>query len=174
MLLKAKQFLEFTIELLLAIVAAALIMQFVFMHSEVPSGSMIPTISIGDHFILNKVTPYYRKPERGEIVVFFDGKDNLIKRVIGLPGDELDLYAGNLYVNGVLLDEPYLNHPNSTFPLNPNIVFPLTVPENHFFVMGDNRLNSADSRYFGSVNREDLVAIGGIRVFPFNAIGILK
>ncbi|OON93545.1 MAG: signal peptidase I [Candidatus Epulonipiscioides saccharophilum] len=174
MLVKVKQFLEGTTELILAILAAILITQFVFMHSTVPTGSMIPTILIGDHLILNKISAYYREPEHSEIIVFFNGQDNLIKRVIGLPGDEIDLIQGQVFLNGKPIDEPYLNDQNSTFPLNNRIRYPYVVPKEHYFVMGDNRLNSADSRDFGPVYRGDLVSIGALKFYPFDSIHMLK
>ncbi|WP_044149620.1 signal peptidase I [Candidatus Epulonipiscium viviparus] len=174
MLLKIKNFFNSTVELLLAVLAAVLLTQFVFMHSTVPTGSMIPTILIGDHLILNKVSAYYKEPDRGDIVVFFNGQDNLIKRVIALPGDEIDLIAGNVYLNGSLIDEPYLKDAHSTYPLNYRITFPFVVPQDHYFVMGDNRLNSADSRDFGPIYRGDLVSIGAFKFFPFDNIHMLK
>ncbi|ONI45840.1 signal peptidase I [Candidatus Epulonipiscioides gigas] len=174
MLIKLKQFLDVTKELLLAVLAAILITQFVFMHSTVPTGSMIPTIMIGDHLALNKVTAYYRSPERGEIIVFYNGKDNLIKRVIGLPGEEINLINGEVYIDGILYNEPYLKDQFSTYPLNYSIQFPYIVPQDHYFVMGDNRLNSADSRYFGPIYKGDVVSIGAFKFYPFDNIHMLE
>ncbi len=173
-MLKIKRFLDFVIDILLAILAAAIAMQFIFMRSHVPTGSMIPTIAIGDQFILNRITPYYRAPNRGEILVFYDGTNYLIKRVIGLPGEKIDLINGDVYINNQKLDEPYLNDPHSTYPLIPSLEFPYEVPQDYFFLMGDNRFNSVDSRYFGPISKNDIVAIGGLKFFPFNDIHLLQ
>ncbi|OOB80439.1 MAG: signal peptidase I [Epulopiscium sp. Nuni2H_MBin003] len=172
-MLKVRNIFQIISELLLAILSAVIITQFIFMHSSVPTGSMIPTILIGDHLALNKITAYYRMPKRGEIIVFFNGQDNLIKRVIALPGEEVDLINGIVLINGTPLDEPYLNEPNSTFPITYNIDFPYVVPDEYIFVLGDNRKNSSDSRDFGPISRHDIVSIGAYRIYPFSDMEVL-
>ena len=89
----------------LAVLSALLISQFLIMHTRIPSGSMIPTIEPGDHLIVNLIPSYYREPKKGEIVVFEYGGEHLIKRVIGEPGDIIDLSEGKIYINHEEVDE---------------------------------------------------------------------
>jgi signal peptidase I len=102
------------------------------------------------------------------MVVFLHDGQNLIKRVIGEPGDVIDIHDGKVFVNDQELDESrYIRVLESTEA--PRILtYPFTVPENEYFVMGDNRLNSYDSRYFGSIPRHTIFAKGGFRIYPRN------
>jgi len=167
--------------------------------NDVPTGSMEPTILIGDRVFVNKLAydlkiPYTTRhvarwddPQQGDIVVFYSPRDGqrLIKRVIGLPGDTLTLDRNRLYINGipmqyehlgkdvadqmasetqtgyVFLQEKLESKPHSVMVALSRSMFssfqPLTVPEGNYFVMGDNRDNSADSRYFGFVDRSRIV-----------------
>lgn len=169
-----KNFLEFVKEPLLAVLAALLITQFLFAHTTIPTPSMEPTIMTGDHVIINHLPYYYRNPVRGEIVIFKEGNENLVKRVIGEPGDTIDLIDGKVYINNLILDESdYLDRSIETYPLDTSIQFPFIVPEDHYFVMGDNRLNSGDSRIMGPISRDVIIARGGFRIYPFNNVGIV-
>ncbi len=163
----------FIIEPILAILAALLISHFLMAHTTIPTGSMIPTININDHMIINRIPYYYRNPERGELVIFRYEGQNLIKRVVGMAGDIIDMEGGRVYINGEEFDElEYINTPNTTYPQF--IKYPYTVPENSYFVMGDNRENSGDSRSFGAVTRADIIATGGYRIYPFNNLGWVR
>lgn len=175
-LIKFKNFFEFIKEPLLAVLAALLISQFLIMHTRIPSGSMIPTINKGDHLIVNLIPNYYREPKRGEIVVFEYNGENLIKRVIGMPGDEIDLIDGKVYINKEEIDETaYIHTFNSTREyVGSEVDFPYIVPENSYFMMGDNREGSADSRIFGSISKDKIIAIGAFKIYPLQAIGVLK
>lgn len=168
--------LEFIKEPVLAVLAALLVIQFVTAHTRIPSGSMIPTIQIGDHMLVNRIPYYYKDPTRGEIVIFKQDDINLVKRVVGMPGDEVDLIEEEVYINGEKLDESaYLPKGTITYPFDySEVTFPLTVPEGEYFVMGDNRENSQDSRYFGTIQREVVFARGGFRIYPFSNIGVVK
>lgn len=169
-----KEILEWTRDIVIAVVIALVITRFVITHTVIPTGSMIPTIQIDDHLIINRVPFYFTDPKAGEVVIFHQEKE-LIKRVIAVPGDLLDLREGDVYINDEKLDEPYLNEPSSTYSFNmEEIQFPLEVPEDMYFVMGDNRNNSEDSRYFGFVNRKQIYAKSGLRIWPLNRIGFLK
>lgn len=160
----------------LAILCALLISQFLMMHTRIPSGSMIPTIEPGDHLIVNLMPNYYRTPKRGEIVVFEYGGEHLIKRVIGEPNDVVDLKDGKVYINNEEIDETaYIHTYNGTREYaGSDIEFPYMVPEGCYFMMGDNREGSADSRIFGSISKDAIIAIGALKIFPFQAIGVLK
>lgn len=163
-------------EPILAILAALLISCFIISHTRVPTESMMPTISPGDHLIVNRLPYYYRNPVAGEIVVFEKDSDHLIKRVIGVPGDIIDIVENVVYVNGKPLDESrYLGKEMKTYLFaGADIDFPYLVPEEYYFVMGDNRLNSKDSRVFGPVARKDIIAKAGYRIFPIQRIGAIK
>jgi signal peptidase I len=138
----------------------------------VPTGSMEPTILVGDHFILdklgyeanypavvNKVLPE-RPIHRGDILAFWapeNGELKLVKRVIGIPGDVIEIRAGEIYINGQKVSEPYVQHLLAADRQPIRDMAPLTIPTDRFFMMGDNRDNSRDSRYFGLVRRDDIV-----------------
>lgn len=170
-----KSFLDFIKEPLLAILAALLITQFLFAHTQIPTPSMESTIMTGDHMIINRLPYYYRDPSPGEIIIFKHDGEFLVKRLIGKPGDIINLIDGYVYVNDTLLDETiYLDSSAETYPLHPDISFPFEVPEDYYFVMGDNRTRSADSRMFGPISRDVIVAKGGFRIYPFNNIGWVR
>jgi signal peptidase I len=138
----------------------------------IPSGSMIPTLQINDRVLVNKFIYRFTEPERGDIVVFesVDNSDeDLIKRVVGLPGDEIAVRGGKLFVNGEPQKEPYTNQklPDMTSFAQ------TTVPEGHVFVMGDNRGNSQDSRVFGPLPRENIEGEAFLRFWPPGRIGLL-
>ena len=145
-----------------ALVVALVVKTFLFQAFYIPSGSMEPTLEKGDRVLVNKLSYDLHDVNRGDIVVFeptrarsgTDGIKDLIKRVIGLPGDVIETRDGVVYVNGEPLDEPYLAEGTMTGDpsdgQNPAIERQ-TVPEGHVFVMGDNRANSADSRYRGPI-----------------------
>ncbi len=169
-----KEAFEWGRDIAIAIVIALLITRFVITHTLIPTGSMIPTIEINDHLIINRVPFYFTDPKRGEIVVFHNDKE-LIKRVIAIPGDTLDFQNGDVYLNGELLDEPYLYEQSSTYDfMMDDIEFPLEIPENMYFMMGDNRNNSEDSRYFGMIHRDAIYAKSWFRIWPLNRLGSVK
>jgi len=135
----------------------------------VPSESMSPTILVGDHFFLDKLAFPANYPHalqrflpardiaRGEILAFWPpdgGNLRLIKRVVGLPGETLEMRGKDIYINGARLDEPYAVFQD--LPARSNFG-PITIPADHFFMMGDNRNNSRDSRFFGPASREAIV-----------------
>lgn len=163
-------------EPILAILAALLISCFIISHTRVPTESMLPTIKPGDHLIVNRLPYYYRDPLRGEVIVFEYGKDHLIKRVIGVPGDQIEIKNDEVYVNGQALDESnYISEKMKTYLFTgSDIKFPYIVPEGYYFVMGDNRLNSKDSRVFGPIKREMIIAKAGYRIFPIQSIGTIQ
>lgn len=163
-------------EILMAILVVMLFTQFVGSHSVVPTGSMLPTIEIGDHLITNRIPYYYRDPARGEVVVFYQDGEYLVKRVIGLPGDEIDIRENKVWINGKPLDErDYIYIWDSTGQVvGVGIDYPLTIPEDHYFVLGDNRPDSSDSRYFGPISRKQIVSQAMWRIFPIEKIGVIR
>jgi signal peptidase I len=138
----------------------------------IPSGSMIPTLEIGDRVLVNKFIYRFTDPRRGDIIVFEsvdNSNEDLIKRVVGLPGDKIAVRGGKLFVNGEPQKEPYTNQ---TFP-DRSFFAKTTVPKNHVFVMGDNRGNSADSRVFGPLPEKNIEGEAFLRFWPPDRIGLL-
>lgn len=137
----------------------------------VKGSSMVPTLENKDYLLINKQAYNLGEPERGDIVVFpheeGDGEESLyIKRVIALPGDRLVIKNGNVYINDELQEEEYIKNAATT---SGKIDF--VIPEGEIFVMGDNRENSSDSRYFGTVTIDDVLGEVMVRLFPLNKIG---
>ena len=168
--------------ILLAVGLSVLIRLFVGEPFYVPSGSMLETIQIGDRLFGEKISYRFRSPERGEVVTFHDpaGTDVLlIKRVIATQGETVDFVDGVVYVNGAPLDEPYTNGlPSEPFSstasfLEEPLVYPYTVPEGCIWVMGDNRVNSQDSRYFGPVEVDSVTSRGVVIFWPPEDFGTL-
>ena len=138
----------------------------------IPSGSMIPTLEIGDRVLVNKFIYRFTVPSRGDIIVFEsvdNSNEDLIKRVVGLPGDKIAVRGGKLFVNGEPQREPYTNKklPDRSFYAKRK------VPKNHVFVMGDNRGNSADSRVFGPLPEKNIEGEAFLRFWPPDRIGLL-
>lgn len=161
---------EYVESIVIAIVMALIIKAFFIQAFKIPSGSMIPTLKIGDHILVSKFIygtklPFtdkviipFKKPVRGDIIVFKypeDESKDFIKRVIGLPGDTLEVKEKKVYINGNPIEETYPEHNDSViypYGIQPRDNFgPVNVPDDSYFVMGDNRDFSLDSRYWGFV-----------------------
>ena len=112
-------------------------------NSYIPSASMEPSLSVGRKYPYFKLNYIFSGPDRGDIVIYDKNGVVYCKRVIGLPGDHIELEGGNVYINGTLLNEPYAN--GNTYALLQDTY---DVPDNEYFVMGDNRENSNDSRFW--------------------------
>jgi signal peptidase I len=169
-----------------ALVVALIVKTFLFQAFYIPSASMEPTLSEGDRVLVNKVSYDLHDVHRGDVIVFelddedvgADGIKDLIKRVIGLPGETIETRDGVVYVNDRALDEPYLADGTLTGDprdgQNPSIERQ-TVPEGHVYVLGDNRSNSADSRYpnRGPIPIDTIVGRAFVLVWPPADIGTL-
>jgi len=137
---------EWGVSLIIALAIVLFMFTFVAQPVKVPTGSMEPTVMTNDLLIMEKISRYWRDYEFGDILVFYHDPDNLggelyLKRLIGLPGDTIEVRDGKLYRNERLADEPYLNG----LMMNGRYG-PIVVPEGHYFFMGDNRNRSHDSR----------------------------
>jgi signal peptidase I len=163
--------LEFLIILLVSFVLVfGFVRPFIVEAFWIPSASMVPTLKYGDRVLVNKFIYRFTEPQRGDIIVFKsvegDGQD-LIKRVVGVPGDEIAVRGGKLFVNGEPQKEPYVN---KKFP-DRSFYAPTTVPKDHVFAMGDNRANSQDSRVFGPVPEQNIEGEAFLRFWPPDRIG---
>lgn len=162
-----------TVREYVVLIAVALVLSFgiratVAEVRVVPTGSMIPTIAIGDRLFTLKISYYFSDPKRGEVVVF-EPPDALkarftepfVKRVIGLPGDVVEVRDGKTYVNGNEYDVPEADTPGYTYG-------PVKVPEGHYFMLGDNRNHSYDSHEWGFVPRENVIAKAVLIFWPIS------
>lgn len=156
-----------------SIVLALGIRTFVAEARYIPSGSMLPTLEINDRLIIEKITYLFHDPQRGDIIVFMPPeklgessfKDAFIKRVIGLPGETIEVINGKVLINGNPLPENYIESP-------PDYQWgPETVPPNSFLVLGDNRNNSFDSHFWGYVPRQNIIGRAAVRFWPPNRAG---
>jgi signal peptidase I len=170
---KAGGFVEFLVILAVAFVLVfGFVRPFVLEAFRIPSESMVPTLEVGDRVFVNKFIYRFTEPEKGDVVVFESvngGEEDLIKRIVGVAGDEVEVRNGTLLVNGEDREEPYLNR---SLPFNGSYG-PSVVPEGHVFVMGDNRANSADSRVFGPLPIENIEGEAFVRFWPPLRIGSL-
>lgn len=161
-----------------AVLVALIVKTFVVQAFQIPSPSMEQTLTAGDRVLVNKLGYDSDKVSRGDVLVFSrppglaagpDDPKDLIKRVIGLPGDELRTKDGAVYVNGRRLEEPYVD-PGS---ISTGIETPIVVPEGQFFMMGDNRQDSADSRVFGPIDAETVTGRAFMVMWPIGRIAWL-
>ena len=165
-------------DIVILIFIVVFLMTFVMSQNKIPSGSMLPTLNIKDRLLVSMLPYYYRSPKRGEMVVF-NGPDgaNWIKRVVGLPGEVIDIQDGNVYINGEYLDESYYLPEEGISALNPIldtvVTYPYTIPEGYYFLLGDNRLESYDCRYIGAIQEEKITGKAIYRIYPFDQIGKL-
>jgi signal peptidase I len=194
---------ELPLLLLAAGVIAFLIKTLVAQAFYIPSGSMIPQLQINDRVVVSKISYKLHGPHRGDIVVFDAPKaavftppaqptnpvanlfhrigsgvgliqpstEEFIKRVIALPGETVDIKDNHIFINGRVLLEPYL--PQSTLTLPNGAKFPITVPKGDLWVMGDNRTNSSDSRFFGPIPEKTIVGRTILRVWPLSKASFL-
>ncbi|WP_324293509.1 MULTISPECIES: signal peptidase I [Moorena] len=142
----------------------------------IPSGSMLPTLQINDRLIINKWSYSFQEIQRKDIVVFLpteklkeqNFKDAFISRIIGLPGDKIEVNGGKVYVNNQPLEENYIEEP-------PQYSWgPVTVPPDSYTVLGDNRNNSYDSHHWGFVPRENIIGKATKRFWPLDRAGAIK
>ncbi len=174
-----------------ALLLAFLLMTFVIQAFKIPSGSMKNTLLIKDHlfvlkFIYGTRIPFtdtiicpLKAPERGEVIVFrypLEPSKDFIKRVIGVGGDKIEIKNKKVYLNGELLHEPYVIHTDPYIYRSPprDNFGPLIVPEGHYFVMGDNRDESADSRFWGVLSRKYIKGKALFVYWPLYRIKIIK
>jgi len=153
---------------ILAFVIRVLIIQPFIVEGE----SMEPTFKTKDYLITEKVSYRFRPPQRGEVVIFNPpdrSTENYIKRIIGLPGDQIEIKEGNIYVNKEKLIEPYLNSIDKTL-VSQKEGYTTVLKDNEYFVMGDNRSHSRDSREIGSIPKQNVVSKVWFRLLPLDQV----
>jgi signal peptidase I len=164
----------FTRDLVVAVLIAVLVIVFVVQPVRVEGTSMLPRLHDGERIFVNKFVYMFDRIERGDIVVFWypnDPDKSFIKRVIGLPGETVSIRDGIVYVNGEPLDEPYLD---STFHVQRDSLSPTYVKPHYYFVMGDNRDASNDSRQWGLVPEKYIYGKAIFRYWPLSGVGTLN
>lgn len=166
---------------LAAFIIVFLVRQYFFANYIVNGESMMPTIEEGNRLLVNKIELEFRSPKRFDLIVFHANEnEDYIKRVIGLPGDTIKYENDQLYVNGKAVDEPYLHEYKEALvegQLTEDFTLlektgHKTVPEDHYFVLGDNRRHSYDSRHIGFISQKEIVGIVNMRYWPLDRIQI--
>jgi signal peptidase I len=181
---KRSKLIDYGIVAVVAIALALLVQAFIVKPYRIPSESMASTLQPGDRVLVNRVVYRLREPHRGDVLVFRYPEDRnvvFIKRIVGVPGDTLQVREGRLWVNGRLVEEPYVHRTagrrdptaasvpaaGTTMREPWSLAHPYTVPAASYFVMGDNRMDSEDSRFWGTVPRADIIGEGFIVYWPF-------
>ena len=182
-----------TFSILGAIVIVSVVNSKVFAKVQVKQRSMQNTLQDGQHLIIDKLSYNFSQPKKGDIIIFLEGEEKgtiiedtinsvrlvtgkgnsqkrLVKRVIGEPGDEVNIKDGYVYVNGEKIDEQYVKGETN----NGEFKLPIKVLENQLFVLGDNREFSKDSRDFGLINYNQVEGKAVFRIYPFDEIGSVK
>ena len=156
-----KQILQSVVVVIVALTSYTIISRFILQSVEVVGVSMQPTLKNSDHYFLNRWIYHVRSPRRGDVVVIKDPVDKglSVKRVIALGGETVVVRNGVVVVNGSPLDEPYLASAKCTYPDGSRNEQTLACRQNEFVVMGDNRMNSADSRSYGPIPRENILGL---------------
>lgn len=194
---KIRAFLKETLETVVTVlIMVAVIRFFIGEPRLIPSGSMHPTLLEGDRLFIERITHFYKKPERTDIVVFYPPYENLsntpwawftrltglfnkdiayIKRIVGVAGDKIDIMPDEtgkirVFLNNKCIEEDYIL--NGIVPqCRPEMNCSIVVPQGHFFVMGDNRENSYDSRYWGFLPEDRVIGRAVFRFWPLNRVG---
>ncbi|SKA96711.1 signal peptidase I [Caloramator quimbayensis] len=163
---------EWVIPIVIAFIIALAINKFLFFKILVPTESMYPTIKVQDRIFVTRVY-HPENLKRGDIVVFYSDElgERLVKRLIGLPGDKIDIKDGTVYINGKKYEEPYVVNKDDYTASEPFVV-----PDGEYFFLGDNRANSLDSRYwqYSYIKADKIEGKAIFTLFPFNRMGVLK
>jgi signal peptidase I len=177
---------EAAVVVIVALVVAIVLRTFVVQTFYIPSGSMLPTLQVGDRILVSKLSYHLHGVGRGDIVVFARPPleeqacagplvNDLVKRVVGLPGETISLSRGQVEVNGKVVSEPWLHNQPITFPgpgaTSYSLNRPFKVPAGEYFLLGDNRESSCDSRYWGPIPRSLIVGKVVFRIWPITRLG---
>lgn len=172
-----REILSTSLYLLGVLCAVYLVIHFVGQRTQVQGSSMEPKLSTGDNLIVDKITYRFHDPERFDIIVFpfqYEKDTFYIKRIIGLPGETVQIdEEGNIMIDGEILEESY----GKEVIINPGRAYePIELGEDEYFVMGDNRNSSMDSRdsSVGNIKRKDIIGRAWLRIWPFDKFGLIK
>lgn len=169
---KKNEWLEWGKAILIAIVLAFCLRSFVFATSIVDGESMEPTLEDGETVLFNKFTYLFDQPQRGDIVIIERPLKNYVKRIIAMPGETIKVDDHTLYINGEKYGQPFITKDAQN---NTGEIGPTKVPEKSYYVMGDNRILSKDSRNgLGFVNEDNIIGKSEIIIFPFNEWSITE
>ena len=172
-----KELFGWIVFIVVVVVASYLIVTFVGQRTEVSGSSMETTLSSGDQLIVDKISYRFRDPQRYDIIVFpykYEEDTYYIKRIIGMPGETIQVIGGYVYINGELLESDiYGAEPMESGQLADQ---PITLGDDEYFVLGDNRNHSSDSRdpSVGVLKRSDLLGRAWVRIYPFDKIGFIR
>lgn len=174
---KLREVLSTSLYLLVVLVLTFLVVTYVGQRTKVMGSSMFPTLNDGDNLIVDKISYRFSEPERFDIIVFpfrYAEKTYYIKRIIGLPGETVFIdEEGNIFINDILLEETYgyevITDPGRAFE-------PITLGDDEYFVLGDNRNNSSDSRdpVVGNIHRDEFIGKAWMRIWPLDEMGMIK
>ncbi len=172
-----KFIISFLETVVVALVISIVLYIFVMTPHEVIGNSMHPTYKNGEYLMANKITYRIRDPQRGDVIIFKHSEtQDFIKRIIALPGDTVMLKDGQLYINGTLLDES--SYLNDTVYTNGGDFLKegesKTIPDGEYFVCGDNRPHSSDSRVFGSIEESNIKGKAWVVYFPFSEFRVVQ
>lgn len=171
-----KELMGWIFYLLIVVGLTYLIITYVGQRTDVSGSSMETTLTDGDQLIIDKISYRFHDPERYDIIVFpyrYEENTYYIKRIIGLPGETVQIVNGEVYIDGVLLGEHYGNEVMESAGLAAD---PIVLGEDEYFVLGDNRNHSQDSRAadVGVLHREELIGRAWVRIWPFDSIGVIR
>jgi signal peptidase I len=172
-----RRILEWVAIIAVAVAVALLTRAFVVQTYYIPSASMYPTLHVGDRIVVNKLSYHLHGVGRGDMIVFkgppaeatrcASSSSDLVKRVIGLPGETISAKNGDVYIEGKQLSEPWLPKIPSSYT---SAFAPVHVPQGQYFVMGDNRVESCDSRFWGFVPQSNIIGKVVMRIWPLSRI----
>lgn len=166
---------EICLYIVLFVVCIYVVPNYVLQRTVVSGSSMLDTLHDGESMLVEKVSYRFKDPSRFDIIVFYpygrdDKEDYYVKRVIGLPGETIQIKGKDIYINGEILEENYGKDPISDEGI---AIEPITLADDEFFVLGDNREISEDSRIFGPVKKSDIEGHAVIRIYPLDEFGLL-
>lgn len=171
-------FLDIIQTIVVALAIFVIVYLFFFQPHQVKGNSMMPNFSNGEYLLTDKITYRFQEPKKGDVIIFTAPKNQeyeYIKRIIGLPAETIRIEGGEIFINGEKLKEEYLSQKTKTHSghfLKEGQLF--TIPEGQYFVIGDNRDHSSDSREWGTVPKENIIGRAWLRYWPFDKFGLVN
>ncbi len=170
-------FLDIIETVVIALAIFVIVYLFLFQPHQVRGNSMYPNFHDSDYLLTDKISYHLSQPKRNDVIIFTAPRNedyDYIKRIVGLPGEMMKLEENGLFINNTLLEEPYLPDGQETFAGNfLGLGETVTIPEDNYFVLGDNRNHSSDSRDWGFVPRENIIGRAWFRYWPLNQMGLI-